>query len=163
MNQESVTTRRKLKLVAGALCLASVLAGTVALAANPQFLGPVFLTNQGIQLKAVGTIVGVGNKNLDIKFEAKGTASVECINPAGRRAPGQDADVDVSGEKTNLEVKNGRVDFVVATEPPGPLNPVRVCPNRHWTPIVIAVRFHSAKLTVFQPAGTGKVVLRQSF
>ena len=143
------------------LLLAVTMAAPVALAASPHFVGDVTFRDLGTTLRASGSIAGLGNENIDVRLQATGTASVVCINPAGHRAPGQDTTVNVLGTVSNLEVKNGRVNFTVTTTAPTVTS--AACPNAQWTARVTDVSFTSATLTVIQPSGSGNVVLTETF
>ena len=81
-------------------------------------------------------------------LNAQGTATIICTNPAGKVAPGQTRDVNVSGSQTITGVKNGRVNFSVTTI--APTAPANACPNRKWTAAVTNVDLSSATLIVEQ-------------
>jgi hypothetical protein len=135
--------------------------GAPVLAANPHFLrGPDF-TDVGTQLRATGTIAGLGNEDIDVILTARGTTTVTCTNPAGNVAPGQTKTITVSGSDTNIEVKNGKATFSVTTAEP--TAPAGSCPNPKWTASITDVTFTSATLTVIQPSGSGNVVFEQTF
>jgi hypothetical protein len=158
--KEIIVMRRTLFMIM-TLLLAVTLAAPVALAASPHFVGGVSFRDLGTTLRASGSIAGLGNENIDVQLSATGTASVVCINPGGNRAPGQDTTVNVSGTVSNLEVKNGRVNFSVTTTAPTVTS--AACPNGKWTARVTDVSFTSATITVIQPAGSGTVVLTETF
>ena len=136
--------------------LATLLLGTAAHAASPHFVKGPTLTDNGTTLTASGSIAGLGNEDVTITLDATGTATIICTNPAGNVAPGQTRTVDVSGEQTITDVKNGRANFNVATlEPTAPQD---ACPNRKWTASITDVNFTDATLTVEQG---GQVVLQE--
>ena len=93
-------------------------------------------------------VSGLGNQDLTATLTATGIASVECYNPAGNRAPGQDTRITSSGAQSNIEVRNGRATFNVTTAEPSVSS--KVCPNRKWTAVVTDVEFTSATLTLTQ-------------
>ena len=155
---------RVAKPVAVTIVLALLLLGAMAPAAwaqNPHFVGQVSFTDLGTTLRATGSIAGLGNEDIDVVLTATGTAIIDCRNPGGTVAPGQNKTVTVSGSQTGLEVKNGRANFTVTTTEP--VAPAGSCPNPQWTPIVRDVVFTSATITVFQPSGSTNVVLQQTF
>ena len=77
--------------------------------ASPHFVeGPTF-TDNGTTLTASGSVAGLGNEDVTVAVAAKGTATIVCRNPAGKVAPGQTQNVNVSGQQTITDVKNGRV------------------------------------------------------
>ena len=85
----------------------------------------------GLQVSCSGKVAGLGGTTFEITVEAQGIASVECINPGGNRAPGQDTAVTVAG-----------------TTDPLPATPT--CPNPQWTPKIVDVRFTNATLSLFE-------------
>ena len=125
--------------------------------ASPHFVeGPTFSDN-GTTLTATGSVAGLGNEDVTVAVAAKGTATIVCRNPAGKVAPGQTRNVNVSGQQTLTDVKNGRVNFSVTTV--APTAPADACPNRKWTATVTNVNFSEASVTVSQG---GEVVLTQT-
>jgi hypothetical protein len=119
---------------------------------SPHFLsGPTFIDN-GTTLEATGTIAGLGNQNVTVVLDAQGTATILWHNPAGNVAPGQTKNVDVSGQQTITNVKNGRISFDVTTTPP--TAPTSGGPNGKWTAQVTDVTFNSATLIVSQGGQT---------
>ena len=131
-----------------------------AFAASPHFVGgaPTF-TDEGTTLSSAGSVAGLGNEDLTVVLDATGVASVECINPGGNRAPGQDTNVVTSGTVEDIEVKNGRAFFNVTTAEPF-VTGAEACPNPQWTAVVTDVAFTDATLTFFQG---GEQVLQESF
>jgi hypothetical protein len=86
----------------------------------------------------------------EITVEASGIATVECENPAGNVAPGQDTAVDVAGSSGPPPTpRNGQFVFTVETDPPTVPN-VPTCPNPQWTARVIDVAFGDATLSLFE-------------
>ncbi len=145
----------------GLSLLLIVAMATAAVAQNPHFIGTPRFTDLGTTLRVTGSVAGLGNENIDVVLTATGTAEIQCRNPGGNIAPGQDKTVTVTGTQTNVEVKNGRANFSVTTAEP--VAPADACPNPQWTPIVTDVVFTSATITVIQPSGSGNVVLQQTF
>jgi hypothetical protein len=154
---------RRLLLSSLLVVLLVSLTVTAVFAANPHFVGQVRITDLGTQLQVSGSVAGLGNQNIDVVVVATGTATVECTNPGGNVAPGQTTHVTASGSAENLEVKNGRVNFVVVTNAPADPDPAEVCPNPKWSAAITDVAFTSVTITIFQPAGSGIVVLEQTF
>jgi hypothetical protein len=152
---------RRLGIIAVLSLMALALAAVPAFAASPHFVGTPTLTDNGTTLTASGSIAGLGNQDIDVVLTASGRATVTCTNPAGKVAPGQTKSVTVTGSEQDIAVKNGRANFTVTTAEP--VAPQNACPNAKWTPTVTNVRFTSATITVFQPAGSGNVVLQRTF
>jgi len=108
-------------------------------------------TDQGTTVSCTGKVAGLGGTTFEITIDAVGTASVECINPAGHRAPGQDTTVETSGTTGTLPTpRNGQFVFSVATLEPGPLPATPTCPNEMWTPVITDVEFTEATLTLLE-------------
>jgi hypothetical protein len=104
----------------------------------------------GVQVACSGKVAGLGGTTFEITVTAHGIADVECLNPAGNRAPGQDTVVTVSGGSGPLATpRNGQYRFSLASAiPVVPSTPT--CPNRQWTARVVDVAFTTATLTLFE-------------
>lgn len=133
-----------------------------AVAQSPHFVHQVDAVDLGTQLRVSGSVAGLGNQNIDVQVIARGVASVDCVNPAGNVAPGQRTTVTAIGRESNIQVKNGRANFVVTTARPSVPN-VPTCPNEQWRAVVRDVRFTSFTVNVFQPSGSGSLVLSKTF
>jgi hypothetical protein len=108
-------------------------------------------TDEGTTVECTGKVAGLGGTTFEITVEAAGIASVECINPAGHRAPGQDTAVTVAGTTEPLPTpRNGQFVFSVATDDPEPLPPTPTCPNAKRTPNIVDVTFTDATLSLFE-------------
>jgi hypothetical protein len=143
------------------LLFAFMIGSSTVLAQNAHFVREVRARDLGTQLQVSGSIAGLGNQDVDVIVVAEGIASIECTNPGGNVAPGQDTELVLTGEQLSLEPKNGRVNFTVVTEEP--VAPDEACPNPQWTPEVTDVEFTSYTITVIQPSGSGNVVLEETF
>jgi hypothetical protein len=107
-------------------------------------------TDLGTQLECSGKVAGLGGTTFEITVSAPGIATVECINPAGNRAPGQDTAVDAAGTSGPLPTpRNGQFQFTVRTDPPTVPN-FPTCPNPKWTAEVVDVAFGDATLSLFE-------------
>src|SRR4028119_2512144 len=149
---------RKIGMISVLSLIAVAFAALPVLAQNPHFIrGPAF-SDRGTQLLVTGTVAGLGNEDIDVVVEATGIAEVECTNPGGNVAPGQDTTVAVSGEANDVQVKNGRATFRVLTDEPT-VTGAEACPNAQWTAEVIDVEFTSATITIFQPARSEHAVV----
>jgi hypothetical protein len=150
---------KRTPLLAGALlCIA-----TIALyAANPHFLDGPSASDMGTTLKVCGSIAGLGNEDVTIVVTAKGEAYGTCTNKGQNEPPGQNPlERTIEGKITNLEPKNGRVDFCVTTAEPGAATAKELgCPNNNWTATIIDVKFTAMTVTVWQK---GKVVYQASY
>jgi hypothetical protein len=108
-------------------------------------------TDIGTQVECTGRVAGLGGTTFEITIEADGIASVECINPGGNRAPGQDTEVTVEGTTDELPTpRNGNYRFTITTDDPEPLPPTPTCPNPQWTPRVVDVAFTTAILSLYE-------------
>jgi hypothetical protein len=108
-------------------------------------------TDIGTQVTCTGKVAGLGGTTFEITIAAAGIASVECINPAGNRAPGQDTAVNVAGStEPQPTPRNGQARFTVTTDAPEPLPPTPTCPNNQWTADIVDVSFTTATLTLLE-------------
>ena len=107
-------------------------------------------TDIGTQVACSGKVAGLGGTTFEVTVAAPGVATVECANPAGHVAPGQDTAVDVAGATGPLPTpRNGQFVFTTTSATPQlPATPT--CPNAMWTPTVIDVAFGDATLTLFE-------------
>jgi hypothetical protein len=104
----------------------------------------------GVQLACGGKVAGLGGTTFEITLEATATASVECENPGGNVAPGQDTTITATGTSGPLPTpRNGQFVFGVMTEPPVVPN-FPTCPNPQWQARVIDVLFGEATLSLFE-------------
>src|SRR5215213_673897 len=148
--------------------LALGIATPAALAANPHFVvGPAITLNPDNTVTATGSVAGLGNENIDVVLTVELDVEVICTNPAGNVAPGQTQQTTVTGTQTDIEVKNGRASFDVTTAAPTldpTLTPKQLgCPNNKWRASIGEVTVVSATLQIIQPAGSGNVVLEETF
>jgi hypothetical protein len=148
---------RRAAFLLTAVAMIVAMFSSTALAAVKFHAGPTF-TDMGTTLNVTGNVSGLGNQDLTARLTATGIASVECYNPAGNRAPGQDTAVTTTGTQSNIEVKNGRATFNVTSAEPRVSS--SACPNRKWTAEVIDVEFTSATLTLIQG---GRTIFTQSY
>ena len=105
----------------------------------------------GTQVSCTGKVAGLGGTTFEITIEAEGVASVECTNPGGNVAPGQNTSVAVEGGTgPQLTPRNGQFKFTITTDEPGPLPATPTCPNNQWTAEIVDVTFTTATLTLFE-------------
>jgi hypothetical protein len=108
-------------------------------------------TDEGTTVECTGKVAGLGGTTFEITIEAAGIASVECTNPGGNVAPGQDTAVDVAGTTGPQPTpRNGSAGFTIETDDPEPLPPTPTCPNNQWTPNIVDVEFTTATLTLLE-------------
>ena len=152
---------RRIGIIAALSLLLVAFSASVALAqtSGVHFLRGPFFTDEGTQLRATGTLAGLGGEDVNVTLTATGTGAVECTNPGGNVAPGQSFTTSVTGTQTDIEVKNGRATFNLATATPT-VDPAEACPNPRWTAIVTDVEFTEATITAIQD---NQVVLTQTF
>lgn len=140
------------------LILAVLTAATLA-AANVHFVRGFSTTDVGVSLVLAGKLAGLGQGDVTIILDAAGVAEVECTNPGGNVAPGQDTSITASGSVTLPVAKNGTITFSVATAAPSVPN-TPTCPNNAWSADVVDVAFSGGTVTVIQG---GVIVLQQTF
>jgi hypothetical protein len=105
----------------------------------------------GTQVECSGKVAGLGGTTFEITVEASGIASVECTNPGGNVAPGQDTAVDVAGSSGPLATpRNGQFVFMDLTTVAPTVPNVPTCPNPQWTANVVDVAFGDATLSLFE-------------
>lgn len=107
-------------------------------------------TDIGTQVHCTGKVAGLGGETFEITVEAPGIASVECVNPGGNRAPGQDTAVTAEGTTEPLPTpRNGQYRFSITTDEPTVPN-FPTCPNPQWTAHVVDVQFGDATLSLLE-------------
>jgi hypothetical protein len=109
-------------------------------------------TDIGTQVSCDVKVAGLGGTVFEITVEAAGIASVECTNPGGNVAPGQDTELTVAGSSGEIPTpRSGNFTFRdLTTEAPTVPN-VPTCPNPQWSAAVVDVEFTSpATLTLFE-------------
>jgi hypothetical protein len=146
-----------LLLAVGALAAFAFPAG--ASAQSGHFVGTPTCTDIGTQVQCSGKVAGLGGTTFTITVEADGIASVECTNPGGNVAPGQDTAVNVSGSSGPLATpRNGQFRFSLTSADPEPLPPTPTCPNNQWTPNIVDVTFGDATLTLFEDGNVSDTI-----
>lgn len=146
--------KRLIVVLAAVIAMLGMAAGS-ALAQSGHFLtgggNAPRCADIGTQVMCTGKVAGLGGTTFEITVTAPGIASVECINPAGHRAPGQDTAVDVAGSSGPLATpRNGQFRFSVTSDDPAPLPATPTCPNPQWTPEIVDVTFSNATLSLFE-------------
>lgn len=139
-----------------AVVVSMVLATSVLAAAVHFVRGPVAV-DAGTTLVVSGKLAGLGEGDVTLLITGDGIAEVECANPSGHVAPGQDTTVAATGSQTYPSPKNGNLVFSVSTVTP--TIPSSACPNPQWSAEAIDVAFVSGTITILQ---RGVVVLSAS-
>jgi hypothetical protein len=136
-----------------------LLVASLALAQSVHFVrGPIVSpdTDTSTTQTVSGKLAGLGEGDVTLLLSVAGVADVECTNPGGNVAPGQDTEVTTTGSATLPSPKNGNLVFSVTTIEPS--IPSSACPNNQWTAEATDVDFGAGTLTVIQG---GQVVLTQ--
>lgn len=146
---------RKFEVHAALVGTLVLLAGGTALAQSGHFITggnqPPRCTDVGTQVTCVGKVAGLGGTTFEITVEADGIAEVECHNPAGNVAPGQDTSVTVEGTTDELPTpRNGQYRFTISSDDPEPLPPTPTCPNPQWTADIVDVTFSTALVSLYE-------------
>ena len=142
--------KRILVVVITALVVALGLPGAAS-AQSGHFIGTPTCTDEGTTVECRGKVAGLGGTTFEITVDAVGIASVECTNPGGNVAPGQDTAVQTSGTTGEQSTpRNGQFRFTGSTQDPEPLPPTPTCPNNQWTPNIVDVEFSTATLTLLE-------------
>ena len=144
-----------MKRIVVALC-ALVATGALAAPASAavNFRSDPTCQDVGTQVQCSGgRISGLGNQAFFIEIDATGVGTVECTNPGGNVAPGQDTEVDASGSFGPFTAdRNGNFRFPTLTTL-APENPsgAEVCPNSAWTAEITDVEFNTpATISIIQ-------------
>jgi len=150
---------KRILLVIFTACTLALGLPTAALAVSGHFVGTPICTDQGTTVQCVGKVAGLGGTTFEITTDAVGIASVECTNPGGNVAPGQDTEVTTSGTTGELPTpRNGQFRFTSSTLDPEPLPATPTCPNNQWTPNIIDVEFTTATVTLLEDGVVSDVV-----
>jgi hypothetical protein len=152
--------RLKKRFVALAALVGAIGAlSTVAFAQSGHFVGTPVCKDIGTQLECSGKVAGLGGTTFNITAEATAIGSVECTNPGGNVAPGQDFNLDVSAEAGPAPTpRNGQARFTLTSA--APIAPAGSCPNPGWTAEVVDVTFTSdATLTLLEDSNVSDVIV----
>jgi hypothetical protein len=142
---------RRVAIAASLAVFVLVLGAGPAFAQSGHFVGTPTCRDIGTQVVCTGKVAGLGGTTFEITVEAPGIASVECTNPGGNVAPGQDTAVTVAGTTEPTPTpRNGQFRFTVDTDDPEPLPATPTCPNNQWTPNIVDVTFTEATLTLLE-------------
>ena|SRR5215218_8767947 len=137
----------------GVLALIAVaLAAVPAVAQSGHFVGTPTCTDIGTQLQCDAKVAGLGGTTFQLNISGSGTGTVECHNPSGNVAPGQDTTVTASGSSGPLPTpRNGSFTFNnVTSVAPANLIGRPTCPNNQWTGVITDVDFTTATLTLLE-------------
>ena len=142
---------RKFGIIAVLALMVTALAAVPALAQSGHFVGTPTCTDEGTTVECTGKVAGLGGTTFQIDVAAPGIATVECTNPGGNVAPGQDTEVDVAGTTEPLPTpRSGQYVFGITSDDPEPLPATPTCPNEMWTPNIVDVEFTEATLTLLE-------------
>jgi hypothetical protein len=141
-------------LIPLAVLVVALATAGIALAQSGHFIeqgaGAPVCTDIGTQVQCTGKVAGLGGTTFEITVEAPGVASVECENPGGNVAPGQDTSITATGTSGPLPTpRNGQFVFTIMTDPPTVPN-FPTCPNEMWIAHVVDVTFGDATLSLFE-------------
>ncbi|SFN03517.1 hypothetical protein [Nitrosomonas communis] len=105
-----------------------------------------------------GKVAGLGGTTFQLTVEARGTAIIECENPGGNVAPGQDTDVLITGStQPQPTPRNGSARYRISTDVPTVPN-TPTCPNDSWTAHIVDVIFGNATITLLEDGNTSDQV-----
>src|SRR5919112_4315725 len=143
---------RKFGIIAVLSLLVTAFAAVPVLAQSGHFVGTPTCTDEGTQVQCTGKVAGLGGTTFEITVDAADAiATVECTNPGGNVAPGQDTTVDVAGTTDPQPTpRNGQFRFNILTDDPEPLPATPTCPNNQWTPNIVDVTFTDATVTLLE-------------
>ena len=142
--------------------LTAVLVGLMtapALAQSGHFVQTQTCRDIGTQVRCSGKVAGLGGTTFEITIQAEGVASVECTNPGGNVAPGQDTAVTVAGTTDPQPTpRNGQFRYTITSDDPEPLPPTPTCPNNQWRPDIVDVTFTTATLALLEDGNVSDTV-----
>ena len=141
---------RKIGMIAVLSLIVVALTASVALAGhrtghgqaggtgNPHFVGEPQITQPAAnQVRAVGSIAGVGSSLVTVQLTVFAFQEVECRNPGGKVAPGQTETFPAGTETQEIQPEAGRANFDLTVTATGlqPDDPrlQAACPNQKWT------------------------------
>lgn len=126
-------------------------------AESGHFVQPQDCRDVGTAVECTGKVAGLGGKTFEITISARGTATVECTNPAGHVAPGQTFTATAVGSSGPMPTpRNGQYRYTVTTDPVPP--PADSCPNPDWQANVVDVEFTEATLTLVEDGSESDMV-----
>ena len=130
-----------------------------AYAQSGHFVGTPTCSDEGLTVLCEGKVAGLGGTTFEITVAADGIATVECTNPGGNVAPGQDTAVSVSGSSGPLATpRNGQFRFSLESDSPAPLPATPTCPNNQWTPEITDVTFGDATITLLEDGAVSDTI-----
>jgi hypothetical protein len=139
---------KRLLLLISVVAVAALAFPSIASAQSGHFVGTPTCTDEGTTFECSGKVAGLGGTTFEITATAQGTASVECSNPAGNVAPGQDTSVNAAGSTGPQPTpRNGSFRFTFGSVAPVVPN-TPTCPNNKWTATVTDVAFGDVTLTL---------------
>ena len=148
----NIILKNQIKLIVTSLgtffiCAASV---GITFAQSGHFVGTQSCTDAGTTLICKGKVAGLGGNTFQINVQANGTAIIECENPGGNVAPGQNTNVTILGSSGPLATpRNGSYRYTISTVTPTVPN-VPTCPSDKWTAHVVDVIFVDATITLLE-------------
>lgn len=146
-------------LMAAAVLAIFGFVATPAFAQSGHFVGTPTCTDEGVTVECSGKVAGLGGTTFEITVEADGIATVECTNPGGNVAPGQDTAVTVAGSSGPLATpRNGQFRFSLESADPNPLPATPTCPNNQWTPTITDVTFGDATITLLEDGAVSDTI-----
>jgi hypothetical protein len=139
-------------LALGVVAVAMFAFPSVASAQSGHFVQDQTCVDIGTQVQCSGKVAGLGGTTFEITVDAADAiATVECTNPGGNVAPGQDTEVTVTGTTGPQPTpRNGQARYTITTDDPEPLPATPTCPNNSWTPNIVDVTFTTATLSLFE-------------
>ncbi len=135
----------------------AVVPSTSAVAQSGHFVQTQVCEDVGVAVECSGKVAGLGGTTFEITVQAEGVASVQCRNPGGNVAPGQDFEFDAAGSSGPMATpRNGHYRYTVATS--SPTVPAGSCPNDAWTAEITDVEFGEATIVLSEDGRTADVV-----
>jgi hypothetical protein len=154
---------KRYPLFAVLIGVAVLTVAAVALAQSGHFItsggNAPLCVDMGTTLACSGKVAGLGGTTFEITVSAPAVASIECTNPGGNVAPGQDTSITATGTSGPLPTpRNGQFRFNISTVTPVVPN-FPTCPNPQWTATVVDVAFGDATLTLTEDGVVSDTVI----
>lgn len=147
-----------MRMMRSVCALAALMLAGVAHAQNGHFVGAqTCVENPDFSVTCSGTIAGLGSTTFEIVVTAAGDATVQCANPGGNVAPGQDTSIIAGGSSGPQRTDtSGNYSYTVSTNTPTVTARQAGCPNGKWTATITNVNYTDATIVLYEGTGANR-------